>query len=206
MNKVEKILREGKIPFIVGGTNYYIESLLWEVLIGERKVKSNNSSSTHHEFMKRKLEDPISEEYSCNDVLRLFGASEGQTDESDLESYPSKTLHSALKLCDPGRASRLHPNDRRKIVRSLQVYFQTGRKHSQIIAEQRNLTKGWMEDADSVPHLGGPLRFENSFCFWIQVDKELLDQRIEVRVDEMVEKGLRAELDTYIDILKAKNR
>jgi hypothetical protein len=29
------LFREGKIPFICGGTNYYIESLLWKILIDE---------------------------------------------------------------------------------------------------------------------------------------------------------------------------
>ena len=32
---LEGLLREGKIPLICGGTNYYIESLLWKVLIDE---------------------------------------------------------------------------------------------------------------------------------------------------------------------------
>ena len=32
---VERLLREGKIPFICGGTNYYIESLLWKILVDQ---------------------------------------------------------------------------------------------------------------------------------------------------------------------------
>ena len=32
---IEQMLRDGKIPFICGGTNYYIESLLWKILIDE---------------------------------------------------------------------------------------------------------------------------------------------------------------------------
>ena len=32
---MERLLDQGKIPFICGGTNYYIESLLWKVLIDE---------------------------------------------------------------------------------------------------------------------------------------------------------------------------
>ena len=30
---LEGLLRAGRIPFICGGTNYYIESLLWKVMI-----------------------------------------------------------------------------------------------------------------------------------------------------------------------------
>jgi len=32
---VERLLREGRIPFICGGTNYYIESLLWKLLVDQ---------------------------------------------------------------------------------------------------------------------------------------------------------------------------
>lgn len=32
---VERLLSEDKVPIIVGGTNYYIESLLWNVLVGD---------------------------------------------------------------------------------------------------------------------------------------------------------------------------
>ena len=32
---IESLLGEGKIPVICGGTNYYIESLLWKILIDD---------------------------------------------------------------------------------------------------------------------------------------------------------------------------
>ena len=51
---VEKLLSENKIPFICGGTNYYIESLLWKILVdedlpfmvnGKRLIDDNYSSA-----------------------------------------------------------------------------------------------------------------------------------------------------------------
>ena len=33
--EIERMLREGKIPFICGGTNYYIESLIWKILVDQ---------------------------------------------------------------------------------------------------------------------------------------------------------------------------
>lgn len=33
---IEDIFARGKIPIIVGGTNYYIESLLWKVLVNTK--------------------------------------------------------------------------------------------------------------------------------------------------------------------------
>lgn len=40
---MEDLVEKGKIPFICGGTNYYIESLLWKVLIEEAPLKSTHT-------------------------------------------------------------------------------------------------------------------------------------------------------------------
>lgn len=32
-SQIDSLLRRGKLPIIVGGTNYYIEALLWKVLV-----------------------------------------------------------------------------------------------------------------------------------------------------------------------------
>lgn len=42
-----------------------------------------------------------------------------------------------LNSVDPERAAELHPNDTRKIARSLQVFRTTGKKHSELLKEQR---------------------------------------------------------------------
>ena len=50
---VEKLLSEGRIPVICGGTNYYIESLLWKILVdddlpfivsGKRLIDEDNNA------------------------------------------------------------------------------------------------------------------------------------------------------------------
>ncbi|KAL1128939.1 hypothetical protein AAG570_013473 [Ranatra chinensis] len=33
--KIDKLMSSGKLPVVVGGTNYYIESILWKILIEE---------------------------------------------------------------------------------------------------------------------------------------------------------------------------
>ena len=83
----------GKMPVICGGTNYYIESLLWDVL-----VETKGDTSTM---------EPITKKFKDDDV----------NEEAELDS---KELYEKLKQIDPDRANELHPNERRKIVRSLQ--------------------------------------------------------------------------------------
>lgn len=68
----------------MGGTNYYIESLLWKILV---ENPDNNA--------------PFVPGISDNDEHVL----------------PSEDLHKKLQILDPAMAKRLHPNDKRKILR-----------------------------------------------------------------------------------------
>jgi len=150
----------GKMPVICGGTNYYIESLLWDVL-----VESKTDSGTV---------EPV------NKKLKV--------DESN-EGLDNKELYEKLKEIDPERANELHPNERRKILRSLQVFEQEGKKHSQLLEEQRQ----------SGGLLGGGLRYpkEQLLIFWVQCEQEILDKRCDKRVDQMIAQGLLGEMQLF---------
>lgn len=118
------------------------------------------------------------------------------------------------------------------LITSLQVRFQTGRKHSQLIAQQCSPLECEDPDGDCInpsanralgnlyksAHVfmfyhfkivglnkGGPLRFPEAICLWIQADKDILQKRIEDRVDNMVSLGLKQELNSYIDLLRKEN-
>ena len=92
---IEGLLQRNIMPIICGGTNYYIESLVWKVLIDQEL-----SGET-----KRKLEDNQSEK---GQFLDFDG------------SGSSEDLYARLKEVDPERSKELMPSQRRKIVRSLQ--------------------------------------------------------------------------------------
>ena len=92
---IEELLKRNIMPIICGGTNYYIESLVWKVLIDQEL-----SGET-----KRKLEDNQSEK--------------GQFLDFD-DSRSSEDLYARLQEVDPERSKELMPSQRRKIVRSLQ--------------------------------------------------------------------------------------
>lgn len=205
---MEKILQSGKIPFIVGGTNYYIESLLWEILIAERGLPEDRKrKSTDHENSENLDSQTLS-----NPIIRQFHSNDGRVEEGDISSWSNQELYTALQMVDPDRANRLHPNDRRKVTRSLQVRFQTGQQHSHLIAQQcspllecdGNYEVGGINPSLN-RSLGGPLRFPEAVCLWIQADKDVLQRRIEERVDNMISLGLKQELDNYIDLLTAEN-
>uniref|UniRef100_A0A182IR86 tRNA dimethylallyltransferase n=1 Tax=Anopheles atroparvus TaxID=41427 RepID=A0A182IR86_ANOAO len=115
--QIDSLLTANRMPIIVGGTNYYIESVLWKVLIGEgvqrertRKRRSSGGQRTSDSATEQQEQEPEQEE-----LVRLLPALQGSPDA--LEGYGSTVLHQALQRVDPGSANRLHPNNKRKIVR-----------------------------------------------------------------------------------------
>ncbi|XP_066838606.1 tRNA dimethylallyltransferase isoform X2 [Anser cygnoides] len=155
---IEDIFARDKIPIVVGGTNYYIESLLWKVLVST-KEKASLAPSTAPD---RKVE---------------------------LEQLDGVELHRRLTQVDPEMAAKLHPHDKRKVARSLQVFEETGIPHSEILHQQQ-------EEEGGGP-LGGPLKYPNSCILWLHADQAALDRRLEQRVDDMLAAGLLEELRDF---------
>lgn len=167
---INDLLARGKLPIVVGGTNYYIESLLWKILIPDpvKSVARSDSPSP---------ERPDKEDVSPLKKMKF------EWDRKTPQS--SEDLHKQLTEVDPDMAKRLHPNNRRKVIRSLEVFEQYGVTHSELLKAQR--TAGGSG-------LGGPLRHPNSVILWLRCDRKILDQRLESRVDGMLETGLVQEL------------
>ena len=82
-----------------------------------------------------------------------------------------------LSEFDPESAARLHPNNRRRIIRAFEVYLQTGKS----ITEQNALSRQNESEID-------PLVIGITFK-----DRELLYNRINKRVDIMLSNGLLTE-------------
>uniref|UniRef100_A0ABD2WEZ9 U1-type domain-containing protein n=1 Tax=Trichogramma kaykai TaxID=54128 RepID=A0ABD2WEZ9_9HYME len=153
---MQNLVNKEIMPIIVGGTNYYIESLLWKILIDDPKTSESDSEGDFSPLKIRRIEETSNEE-----------------------------LHNRLKEIDPEMADRLHPNNRRKVIRSLEIFEQHGITHSEILRQQR---------VAGGSGLGGPLRQENSIILWLTCNKEVLDERLSKRVDSMLEAGLIQEL------------
>ena len=88
-------------------------------------------------------------------------------------------LHRRLASIDPERAAKLPPSDKRRIVRALEIYELTG----MTITEHDEYTRSLPPRFEAAPvHLG----FK---------DRSLLYERIDRRVDIMVEQGLFKEVE-----------
>ncbi|XP_073319271.1 tRNA dimethylallyltransferase isoform X2 [Pagrus major] len=157
---IDDMHSRNKLPVIVGGTNYYIESVLWRVLLGTGENEESGDGGDG--APNRKLE---------------------------LEKLGGAELHKRLAEVDPKMAAMLHPNDKRKIARSLQIHQETGVPHSSWLEEQRGQEGGG--------GLGGPLRYPDPCIFWLHADMDALDTRLDARVDEMLSAGLIEELRDF---------
>ena len=161
LEAVNEILGRGRLPIIVGGTNYYIESLLWSTLLGnepdpeEMDLTSRpreEGDDQHQELAPENIPD------SLDELLRL-----PKFNYRSLKQVPSELLYQFLMELDPEFAHQYHESNRRKIIRALQIYHQTGRKMSDLLAEQRGQVAGSRH--------GGPLRFKSAILFWLDCER-----------------------------------
>ncbi|ETW01847.1 tRNA dimethylallyltransferase, variant [Aphanomyces invadans] len=92
--------------------------------------------------------------------------------------------YQALVQIDPEMAQRLHSRDVRRVQRSLEVFYQTGVKHSELIAKQAHENDEMLFDA---------------CMLWVDCDRSVLAQRLDDRVDTMVQAGLVLEIEALMD-------
>ncbi len=92
------------------------------------------------------------------------------------------TLYADLVKVDPEAAVKIHPNDLRRTVRALEVYYLRDRKLSEF---QRD-------------HAFGDRPYRFRLLFLVRGRSELYP-RIEKRVDSMLDQGLEAEVKTLMD-------
>jgi tRNA dimethylallyltransferase len=91
-------------------------------------------------------------------------------------------LHERLKGLDPESAGRIHPNDRTRVIRAIEIIRLTGRPLSSIIMEH-----GFRE------------RSFNTLKICLNMDRERLYQRIDARSDHMIDAGLVDETQALLE-------
>ncbi|CRK96849.1 CLUMA_CG009944, isoform A [Clunio marinus] len=173
---IDNLIQSSKMPIIVGGTNYYIESILWHNLVSPGVGKRKNLLSDEKLHGLEEEVQNFLQNSSLDDLM------------ANMESIK---LYEYLKLIDPPMANRLHPNNKRKIMRALEVFKDHGERLSDILKDQRRLPGASI--------LGGPQRFQNVIIFWLQCEQETLNQRLDARIDSMVKDGLLKEIRTFYD-------
>ncbi|CAK1362265.1 tRNA dimethylallyltransferase, mitochondrial [Cercospora beticola] len=159
---IEEIRSRGRLPILVGGTHYYTQSLLF------------------HDRLAEADEDREQREFVAD-----------TSDKWPILKESTDVLLEELKRVDPVMADRWHPNDRRKIQRSLEIYLQTGKRASDIYAEQRARKAEAAEKEADDPRMRFP-----ALLFWVHAENDTLRERLDRRVDKMLANGLLDEVQT----------
>ncbi len=95
-----------------------------------------------------------------------------------LNARENKDLYAELCKVDPNSAAATHQNNKKRVVRALEVYYLTGKPKSVWDAESHNVTP----------------RYDAVVIGLDESDRARLYARIDARVDEMVAQGLEQEV------------
>lgn len=142
---MKEIYSRNKIPILVGGTGFYIQSVTKDIDFTEAE-----------------------QENSYRQELETLALEKG-----------SAFLHEKLREVDPQSAEEIHENNVKRVIRALEFYEQNGFPISQHNAEQKQRQSPYQ------------LAY-----FVLNAPRPLLYERIDRRVDEMIQEGLVKEVQT----------
>ena len=94
-----------------------------------------------------------------------------------------EALFAELRSIDPESAAVLHPNDKKRVIRALEVYRETGKTMSRHNADTRLV----------------PPRYEPVYLGLAYADREEMKRIIDLRVDRMVAQGLFDEVRALVE-------
>ncbi len=102
------------------------------------------------------------------------------------KSQGALALHEQLKGVDPKSAEAIHPNNIKRVIRALEYYKDTGMPIS-----QHNETEKEKRIENESP-------YDYTF-FALSMDRATLYERINLRIDQMIEEGLVEEVKSFYD-------
>lgn len=146
---IADISSRGKIPMIVGGTGFYIQSVLYDIDFSDE----SDDKSFRHEL----------------EILA--------------EEMGSGYLYQQLMECDPDAAKEIHPNNTKRVIRALEFFHETGQQ----ISEHNRI-----QQQKESPY--------NYAYFVLNRPRNILYERINRRVDQMIHEGLPEEVSGLLEI------
>ena len=144
-----EIYADGKVPILVGGTGFYIQSVVYDIDFTE------NDADTSYREMLEALAKEKGAEY----------------------------VHDLLRQVDPKAAEEIHFNNVKRVIRALEFYKKTGTPIS-----EHNETEREKETPYDLSY------------FVLNDDRDKLYERINIRVDQMIQNGLVEEVQKLLDM------
>ncbi len=148
---IADIRSRGNLPMIVGGTGFYIQSVLYDIGFSEE-----DDGGSYRAYLEQEVKNG------------------GEA--------AVKKLHDMLAEADPDAAAQIHENNVKRVIRALEYHHLTGGMISEHNKEQRKRESAY-----------------DSLYFVLTDDRARLYERIDARVDEMMEQGLEGEVRALLD-------
>ncbi len=142
---INRISKKGKLPFLVGGSGLYLQSVIYDYQFGENKPD-------------KKLRQEL---------------------ETYLEKNGQEKLYKKLLELDPEQADKIHPNNHVRLIRAIESYLVTGKTMSE---RNKSQTKELLYDV---------------LIIGLTLDRGALYEKINNRVDQMIEEGLIEEVEAF---------
>lgn len=159
---LEKIYHAGAIPIVVGGTGFYIQALLYDIAF--EHTNRPDATDRQEKCGGEKNTDKKGQESEAGYRLELQRLAREQG---------SGYLHERLRQVDPISAASIHPNNIKRVIRALEFYHQTDTCISAHNEEQKKKES--------------PYHF---LYFVLTDDRQAIYDRIDRRIDTMLEQGL----------------
>jgi tRNA A37 N6-isopentenylltransferase MiaA len=187
----------GVLPVIVGGTTYYLQHLVLPGRLvsvpssGDEKydddrpvtAQEQKTPSDVAKIAQEACSVPLEAE-QLSLLLRIAALSHSAT----LDDVDPMMIWKLLYHLDEPMARRWHFRDTRKIVRSIKVLIETGKRHSDLIEEQQ---QHFQADKEGDQGEEGT----KLLILHLECDRQVLNSRLDLRVEKMIEVSLRIEED-----------
>lgn len=147
LEAIEKILKKGKVPIIVGGTGLYVDSLI-------NGIEYNN----------------VEVDLKYREQLEDIASKEGL-----------EVLYNEAVKIDEEAMKKISKNDKKRIFRVLEIFHATGKNKTEQEIESRKKEN--------------PYEYS---VFGIDMERDILYERINKRVDKMLDEGLINEVEMLI--------
>ena len=160
---LEQVYEAGGIPIVVGGTGFYIQALLYDIAFEQEENPDNHGQKCGETASIEEISGTEAiEEGSYRQKLQQLAREQG-----------AEFLHEQLRQVDPASADAIHVNNVKRVIRALEFYHQTGTCISAHNEEQRQKESPY-----------------NFLYFVLTDDRARLYERIDKRIDSMIEQGL----------------
>ncbi len=158
--------------FSVGAYVEFADSAINDIISRGKKPLLSGGTALYYKGLLEGIFEAPPKDMALREELNYFAQENG-----------NEALYKRLLDLDPVSAGKYHPNDLRRVIRALEVITLTGKA----VSDSRNQWSGFHSEAAG--NFQGELRYDFKMVM-LDWQRPLLYNRIEERVDIMMDKGL----------------